>query len=234
MKKHKKGEKKEERTHESYGLLQISETHTSKPATLFGSKIKHGSYISIRVNYAKEIIDEDMYRDERYMDDGRVLEFKMSHKQFEQLSSQMSKWEGVPITFTSFGADRCEEPPPIETAVDEVSKKYQGYMDEITGTMNKLEIDAKSILNKKGPMKKADKADLKFIMLKAFQTISFNFKFIDEVVQEKLEATLEDFKSDVGYLVAKANEATHALTQANKGILPRTPDILQIEKHDEK
>ena len=219
-----------EESHESYGLIQISETYTSHPVTLFGSKIRHGSYISMRINYAKKIIDESMYSDEVCVNDGRVLEFKMSHKQFEQFSSQMSKWSGVPITFTSFGKDQCEEPPPIESSIDKINKKYQGYISEISDVIEKLELNTKEILNKKGALKKADKDSLKSIMNQASQTLSSNFKFIDEIVQEKLEATLEDFKSDVGHLVSKANDATNVLKQIKEDIQPATPNLLQIEK----
>ena len=78
---------KEKRNHPSYGQVSLSTIHSSGGVDLFGSRIKHGTFIELKIQTAE--LERDEFHD-HYFGRDHIVKVWLSPAQFTGLLTQMN------------------------------------------------------------------------------------------------------------------------------------------------
>ena len=99
--------------HPSYGQLSITRVNSSHHQTLYGSPIKHDSFISMRLH------ESEVYREngvERHHAGTCLVEVNMSEAQFAQLITTLNIGGGTPVTISRIDGKNIDRPPGSQRA----------------------------------------------------------------------------------------------------------------------
>ena len=191
----------EDEKHESYGVVGFSRVQVTPPTNLFGSSIKHGNVISLRIGTAKR--RRDFQRDWITKDES-LIEVTMSATQFADAITSLNVGDGVPCTIDFVKGDvwdkekRRYRTNPPET---DFKKRSQGElkkeMSELTERLEKLSNDAKIILESKGTIKAEDKKTLLHGIAMLIQEVNSNIPFVHKCFQGAVEKTVTEAKGEI-------------------------------------
>ena len=177
--------------HPSYGMISISRQSWGGGGTLFGSKIKHNNIISLKISTAER--SRDKYHDSYFSKD-QIIEVLLSPAQFTSMLTQMNT-SGVPCTLQWLKGEGTIESPPDHDTIDELkddlTEAYAALADKIN--VLKESIDERL----KGTVKKADKEEIKFSVMKIHQELDSNLEYLSRCQHKKLETTVSEAKAEV-------------------------------------
>ncbi len=168
--------------HPAYGMISISTTQINKGKVLFGSKIKHNTFIELKIQQAEK--KEDPFCN-HYFGKKSLIKVLLTPSQLTGLLVQ-SNTPGVPCTI-----DFIQEKGVIEKLPEEPSVR-DGFVDDITKQFKNLEERVLALKNEidddlKGPVKKAAKDKIKFNVMKIHQDLEFNLAYLMKCQIKKLE-----------------------------------------------
>jgi len=168
--------------HESYGMVSIRHAGRSMEGEqLFGSSIKHNNFIVLQIHTAER--HRDKYSD-HYFPRKRLIEIKLSPAQFTGFLTQPNS-AGVPCTISMTENNPNIESPPDHNVREELETDLSDKYKELKTLVYGMEKRIDSLLT--GPVKKADKEEIKNIMTKLKNDIGSNLEFLQKVQTEKLE-----------------------------------------------
>jgi len=191
----------EPETHESYGMVGFSRVSTHPPTNLFGSSIKHGNLIALRISTARKYRE---YQKDRYMADERVIEVELSATQFAEAITSFNVGQGVPCTLRYVRGDeynkekrefreRCPEINFKQQATNELKKE----MSDLGAKLDLLKKDSEEILTRKEPIKVADKKKLLEDLRQIDMELRSNIPFIHECFNESVDKTVTEAKGEI-------------------------------------
>lgn len=185
-----------EESHESYGVLSLSRVTCSPPKSLFGSSIKHGNFIELKIQNA---VSSRNFQKDWIRGRETLIEVDMSASQFADAITSMNVGCGVPVTIRYVSGDAKDRanPPEIDFKV-RAQGELKEEMEELNERILELAKDAKEILGRKGTTIKASEKekllkDLMFIE----QEIRSNIPFAHECFTEAVERTVTEAKSEI-------------------------------------
>jgi hypothetical protein len=191
----------EPETHESYGMVSFSRVSSTPPQALFGSSIKHGHFISLKVKKGRKYRD---YQCDRYMGDGDIVEVYLSQTQFAEAITSFNIGDGVPCTLKRVTGDEWDEgnrrfrkPCPEVNFREQANNELKEEMSELAERVAKLSKDAKEILNKKGSLKVAEKKKLLDDLTNISQEIKSNIPFVHDCFNRSVNKTVTEAKGEV-------------------------------------
>ncbi len=192
--------------HESYGMVSLTrQTWGGRGGgcTLFGSKIKHGNVISMKISKAER--SRNKYW-EHYFPKQQIIEILLSPAQFTSMLTQMNT-SGSPCTLAWLNGESIEQPPDhdtIDELKDDLAKKYS----ELAARVDKLKDTIDERL--KGAVKAADKKEIKEAVYFIHQDLESNLGYLRKCQHEKLETAVSEAKAEV--------ESAMVTTLINAGI----------------
>ncbi len=180
-------------THESYGLLQISRTSCQPAQVVFGSSIKTGNPIRLRVHRAEK--HRDLHR-EWYHDKETIVEIEMSPAQFAEAITTLNVGVGVPCTIRYVDSKRMDKCP--DEGVNELfNDEFKEDIRDVAATLTELQTEAKRILGAPGTVKKADKTALLSRIYHAEQMVRSNMPFVHEQFTRAMDKTVQQGKAEI-------------------------------------
>jgi len=220
----------EREKHESYGVLGFSRVQSSPPAPLFGSSIKHGSYITLRIKEAH--LTRDFQRD--WIFGGKnLIEVHMSATQFADALTSMNVGDGVPVTISYVNGDVWDEkkrqfrdPPPETEFKKRAQNELKEEMSELGKRLEALSKNAKEILEAKGPIKADDKKTIVNAINNLIQEVRSNIPFAHECFAESVERTVTEAKGEI--------DATYQTMREKLGDKALQEHILETPLLDDK
>lgn len=186
--------------HESYGTIDISRT-TGGARTLFGTDVKHGNTIKLRINGAELIrsINNDWYHT---LD--RLIEIELSPVQFAEAITNMNT-NGVPCTIKYFNGESKKEPPFINKK-ELFRQEFNEDIKEVSNKINELSKEVEEIINSKKTFTKIDKENILSGLFKIKQELTSNIPFVVECFDKQIERSVSHSKSEVeAYIQYKIN-----------------------------
>lgn len=120
-----------ERTHPSYGLIQIARmTGGAGAKQLFGSPLAH-HYGTIRLSIGSATWIHGLHHD-RYHGAlrGEHIEIEMSAAQFADLITSLNVGGGTPCTIRYVGGERVPDPPVHATEAEHIRDNFEGSLDK--------------------------------------------------------------------------------------------------------
>lgn len=170
--------------HPSYGMVSLGQTHfggTGGGTTLFGSGVKHGTAISLKINYAER--HRSAYHDS-YFSKNRIIEIYVSASQFTTLLTKMNT-TGVPCTLNWTAQDGHIESPPEHNVKQEMQTELKAKYADLAARVQSLEVVVQTAL--KGPVKATDKVKILNSVHKISQDVSGNMAFLQKCHTKTLE-----------------------------------------------
>ena len=187
--------------HESYGVLGFSRVSSHPAIPLFGSSIKHGSYITLRIKEAD--ITRDFQRDWIY--GGKdLIEVHMSATQFADALTSMNVGDGVPVTISYVKGDvwdkdkrQFRNSPPETEFKKRAQNELKEEMSQLADRLESLSKSAKEILEGKGPIKAGDKKTIINSIDGLIQEVKSNIPFAHQCFAESVERTVTEAKGEI-------------------------------------
>jgi ElaB/YqjD/DUF883 family membrane-anchored ribosome-binding protein len=180
------------KNHESYGMISLTKSSSSKALSLFGSSIKHSEVITLRINRGE--IDRKLNQDWFHSKE-QLIEVRMSHSQFAELITTFNRGEGTPCTLTYVGGKRMEEPQYVSKA-QQASNEFKNKMVNLTTKLKNLMENSDEILDKK-TVSKGDRDILKSELRSLMQEIQSNLPFMADQFTEQMDKTVSEAKAEI-------------------------------------
>lgn len=207
--------------HPSYGMLSFSRTAGTGKRNLFGSSIKHGNTIVMKLSHAR--LERGLNQDWCYPK-GLIAEVEMSGSQFAELITTMNQSEGVPCTIRWLNGEDIER-PPIEDKAELHRKEFAEHQNDILNLMKET-LDLTTELFDKKTLNKADKELIKSKLKKLSQEVGVNSDYQVSQFDEQMSKTITEAKIEIenfiqNRMIAIANEA---LVNNMDKLIEKTPE----------
>lgn len=185
----------EPKSHESYGMLQLSRVTCQPPQALYGSSIRHGNMISLTISEGEKRRD---YQKDYYASRKTLIQVDMSVTQFAEAITCMNVGEGVPVTIRRvIGDEKQREDCPEVNFKKLANEELKEEMAHLADNLAKLAKDSREILGSKGPIKASDKKKLLTDLMFLEQEVRSNITFAHECFTEAVDKTVNQAKGEV-------------------------------------
>jgi ElaB/YqjD/DUF883 family membrane-anchored ribosome-binding protein len=200
--------------HESYGMISLTKSQSSRAVNLFGSSIKHSELITLRINRGevKRNLNSDWYSSRE-----GIVEVHMSHSQFAELITTFNRGEGTPCTLKYVSGKKMEEPHFV-SKVQQVSNEFRNKMVNLTTKLKNMMENTDEILDKK-TVSKGDRDILKNEMRSLMQEIQSNLPFMADQFSEQMDKTVSEAKAEIEAFLTNRVEDKGLLNSPNANFL---------------
>ena len=191
-------------THPAFGMISLCRTTCSPPSVLFGSAVKHGSYISLTI---KEASRETSSSHDWYFGKKELVRVCISGNQLGEMLSSMNIGDGVPCTIERFNSESRPRIEEFSTVQTEAQKQMEDQLDTVYQKSKDLLEKARVIIEKGAP-KKADKEELLSLLTQLSHGIGGNVKYAGKCFDEKIGKMVTQAKGEVeSFISSKIHSA---------------------------
>jgi hypothetical protein len=189
-------DKVEKKTHESYGVIELSRV-TSSPVTLFGSSVKHQQFISLTISRANII--RNLHEDKIYAGD-ELIRVSLSSVQLGELLTNMNVSSGVPCTleriFDGVEYKSVPNPPDITTTQETYIDEFKHDVKEAVSNLKTLLKRVEELENKPS-VTKTERREISASLAGIVTAIESNMPFILTQFNEKVEKVIGEAKGEI-------------------------------------
>lgn len=186
-------------THPAFATIGLSRCTCSPSIELFGSNVKHSTFIKLEIKEAKKYTDG---YSEHIFGNKTICEVILSGNQLGDLLSSMNVGSGVPCTLQR--RETNWDIPMIknqENPVDESRKVFKERLAKLAEKSIEAANKADKILSSKKPITKKEMEEVKSYLYKIKQELNSNIPYMNTCFEEKVETTISHAKSEVDSFV---------------------------------
>jgi hypothetical protein len=210
-----------EEEHPSYGAITISRVTSGRAEPLFGSSIKHSTFIRLRIH--KSSLRRNLNTDRHFAGD-HIVEVDLSPAQFAEAITSHGLGSGTPCTIRSIHGKQVPSP----TIVSKQEQFAAEFADDVKKVGTKLDnvIAEMQKFCEQPNFGKRERQEFLKRLENIRMEISSNMPFVAEQFTEQMHQTVHEAKSEVEAFVSmKIHDAgLQALT--NQG---ERPPVFEIE-----
>lgn len=195
-----------DKTHESFGMVQFNRISCGGYPTLFGSETNTNQYIQLVISQNAHVADTKggrrFYPSSKMKD--RVVEVNMSYAQFATLITNLNCGVGTPCTIKSLGGVNIPDAPEdelpenlIDVASDIVRKEMASTASEVKALRQEIE----ALFGSGKALKAADKAMIRSKLAKVEQNLTQNIPFFVRQAGEQIESIQERAKVEIASII---------------------------------
>jgi len=213
---------KEFKSHPAYGQIVLGKPSAGAGGvSLFGSKVRHPSFISPEINEAR--VAEDGFSE--FIHGGKtIVKIHLSEAQWAHMVSSFGSGSGTPVTIHwregQGYVETCPSPVPILDLAKETAVKTK---QDLVKRLHGLETDVKILSTKSGTVTKKDlsKLALDFNILASW--LHSNFDFLENQVKERMEKEVAKAQIEIEAIINNAvvRLGERALASGEKIELPQ-------------
>jgi len=166
--------------------------------SLFGSSLYHSNFITLKVHKAS--VNRHLHKDWIHEKERPLIEVRLSPLQFSDLITTMNYTPGTPGTLYQFNGERYE-PPKIYNKVNQFKQEIE---EDVKETLQHLKNGLKrldELLNRKKPLVKSEKEEIKDIIHIAKQLLDDKLPFTLDSFGEQMEKTVSEAKASINAYV---------------------------------
>ena len=178
--------------HESYGMIEMSRTTSSRGENLFGSSIKHQNTIHIRISPAE--VDRKLNQDWFHNLGSPYIDVEMSQSQFAEAITSMNT-TGTPCTIRRLNNKGMEDCPQVSKR-ELFEEEFTKDMENLAKQLKTLTKETEEILNKK-TINKSDREIILAQIKRLNQEIRSNIPFIGSQFNEQMDKTITESKGEI-------------------------------------
>lgn len=212
-----------ERTHASYGMLQISRMHSTGAVRLFGSPLAT-HYGTIRITISKGKWIHGLNHDRFFGMSKDHIEIEMSANQFSDAITSLNVGSGTPCTIRYIAGQRIEDPPIYETEAEHIRNNFAGSLDKYIKKATEYRKRIEKLTDK---LSTKTKEEIRVALDVIEQQLAANVPFVVKMFQEAATRITTAAKAEVEAFV------THAVRAAGLQAIAegRLPSLLPAAKH---
>jgi hypothetical protein len=193
-------------SHESYGsiaLFQCSASRSGKDsegkqtisgARLFGSPIRHSSFIGLRICRAEM---HRSHHSERLHPAQQLIEIHISPTQFGEMLTSIGAASGVPCTIRAINRNLVPPPPQRPTDKEKIHVEFEETMLELAQGLDAKISEVKMLLSNKKALNQQERQAVLGHLETLRQQIKENIPFIHECFEETVEKTVAVAKAEI-------------------------------------
>lgn len=176
-----------------FGQIEISRVSSSRAEPLYGSKLKHGNFITLSV--CESELTRTLNRD--WLHSGKtIIEVWMSENQFATMITSLNIGGGTPCTIAR--RDGESVPPPEylneRKIIDaEVRKTAKGVVTDLRAVQARLA----DLLKPGAKITKGEIAELNRILQKQVQHVEENIPYVLDQFDEAMDKAVTEAKADI-------------------------------------
>jgi hypothetical protein len=180
-------------TEPCFGQIHISRVSSNKAHPLYGSKLKHGNFITLSISQSelKRSLNTDWHHP---LDE--IIEVSMSENQFASLISSLNIGTGTPCTISRLHGKLV--PPP--TYINERKTVDREVAEKATQVVSELKVTQQRVADLLKPGAKITKGELTEIhelLRKQVQEVALNIPYMLKCFEENMDAIVTSAKADV-------------------------------------
>jgi hypothetical protein len=190
------------KSHPSYGKIVLSKPRSGGGAHLFGSKVRHPSFVSLEIREAT--ISEDGFGE--FIHEGKsIVKIHMSEAQWAHMVSSFGNGTGTPVTISSrAGVGYIEDPPEPISVIDAAKQSANDVKVNLVKRLEDLKKDVEVLSGTAGTVKKKDLANLAHDFDILASWLSSNFDFLENQVKERMEVEVAKAQIEIEAIVNNA------------------------------
>jgi len=206
--------------HESYGMISMCTNQCGgKGVSLFGSSIKHGTFISVKIKTAERT--RDIYGG-HYMPKETIAEVWISSAQFTGMLTQMNT-SGVPCSIRYSEKHGGREMPPSHDVHQEMFQDLKDKYNELSRKVKSLQVGVEKDL--KGAVSKESKERIKFNINSVYSDLHSNLEFLQQQQTKRLERVSTE-------LISEAEACINSLIY-DRGLASLQVEVSKLNKFKE-
>ena len=207
--------------HPAYGMVSFSRVTCTPAREMFGSNIKHGNYISLRIKRARK--GRSLNR-EWFFGRERMIEVNLSEAQFAEMITSMNVADGVPCTIAWTPEDgMIKLPPKKETTNETFQRELKQKLANIDQQCKDVYKFALEVANAKSA-KKSDRQELANKISSLQADIFSNIPYVASAFEKTMEKTVTAAKAEVE---ATVKNKMFSITQLK--IVEENPEMLNFD-----
>lgn len=189
-----KGEK-ETITHESYGMMSITRTHSNAHNRFFGSNLAVNDYFTLKIVQGETNIDLNSETFSPAHPRRNFIEVHFSANQLTELITNMNSI-GVPCTIAEFDGKDVPQVINPENRKEFTQRKFKESLKDLGKSLveNDSQIDA---ILKKDKLSKEDKEAIKRISQYMVREVTSNIPYVAECFQETMDKIVVEAKTTI-------------------------------------
>jgi len=183
----------QEKKHESYGMVGLSRVTCRPSVNLFGSSIKHGNTIRLRIKTG--VVARDLNRD-WYRGQKGLIEIELSPTQYAEMITSLNIGDGVPCTIRYIGNKSIDNPPE--------TKQRQMFEEEFRKDVHKIKekcqkdvTEISKVLLKKGGITVYERKKINDMIVMLMQDVNSNLPFVQRSFNKSIDKTVLEAKGEV-------------------------------------
>ena len=188
-----------EYSHPAYGTIGMSRITCQPPQQLFGSSVKHGNFIALRISQAVRSTEGNY----DHISTGKeLIEVYLSGTQLGDLLTSMNVGEGVPCTINHINRESI---PGIEDENTPITESREAFTKRITAMCEKsvqLLARVQGVCDTPKAISKADMKEIKGYAYSIQQDLTSNLPWMATCFDEKIEKTVQHAKGEVESFVS--------------------------------
>jgi hypothetical protein len=194
---------REMKYHPSYGRITLSKPSAGGGGVnLFGSKVKHPSFVSIEIEEAQ--ISEDGYSEFIYGGKG-IVKVYLSEAQWAHMVSSFGDGSGTPVTIAWRPDIGYVDAPPAPTPIlDLAHKTANDTKNDLVKRLKLLQSDVSTLSSKSGTVTKKDLKQLALDFNILASWLDSNFDFLENQVKERMEKEVAKAHIEIDALIGNA------------------------------
>lgn len=216
----KYGAKRTKEKHPSFGQLGFFRSQGGS-VNLYGSSIKHDNRITLEISHSEKHRD---YNENWYYPREEIIKISMSQTQFAEAISTMGSTP-IPVTIERLNG-KSMPPCPAENTRRRFKEEFKRDMEEVLGDMEHDFSEANEMLNRKGPLKAAERRSISKILDRVKMVIKSNIPFIHSQFDRATERTVAEARGEIEAFYENKIRSLGLEAARNKGMLPdQAPDL---------
>ena len=182
-----------ETAHPSFGQISISRVSSSKGAPMYGSKLRHTRYITLKIGNSR--LCRNLSRD-WYFFDKELISVRMSENQFAQLITSLNSGSGTPCTIEHVNCQRVEDTPfAVET--DTMKKEFETTAKDVAANLAEAKRMVRELSAPGGKLTKSAINELKEAIDRAQSAIASSMPFVVKQFEEAMDNIVTSAKADI-------------------------------------
>ena len=170
-----------EKQHPAQGLISLARAYGD--LSCFGSDIKLGSYINLRIDTATK---HRSNIGDRYSNQKNIIQVRLTYHQFAELITSFGRGDGVPCTIEAINGTRLERYENTDSTIVDFKTDHDAVLEEIGKQISSLRERLKTI-SESPRVKKSDVTPLVSLASHLHTNFKHNLSYVQERFDEQME-----------------------------------------------
>ena len=197
---------KETKKHPSYGMISISQIHSSSDIQLFGESVPTDTYYNIAIVRAEH--ERDLSHDRFFAarnpqrSDDELIEVSVTKNQLMDLLLNLNRGDGIPCTIKEFNGETVEQDKSFESRTKFHQRAYEKNLKDFAINLVREKKRVEQIVTKKN-LTKEDQQELISLHHCMVQEITDNLPFFMKTYKEAAEVVMNEAKASFSNYVER-------------------------------